>query len=242
MPTPTSSAAAPVRPALSTRVRISPPPPTSPTTASASTATLSKVIRAPMLLSARRTPSTSRPLASFSTANRVRPSSVFAATRVTSAEAPWTTNCLLPDRRKPLPERSARIAIASGRCLAPSSIAIAPTVSPASRPGNQRSRSALPLSASTKATALVRKGDGVRLRPISSSTIPASTWPRPRPPSASSIRMPVKPISANCFHRPWPKPSLQPLSRQWRSCFAIAPSSAMKLRAVSRSMDWSSVR
>ncbi len=44
----------------------------------------------------------------------------------------------------------------------------------------------VPFSASTTATAVIRKGDGVRLRPISSSTIPASTWPSPRPPSASS--------------------------------------------------------
>ncbi len=195
-----------------------------------------------MLESARRTPSTSRPLASFSTANRVRPSSVCAATRVTSAEAPCTTNCLRPLSEKPLPDRSARISIASGRCFGPSSSARAATVSPLMIPGYQRSRAALPFSASTKATALVRKGEGVRFRPISSSTIPASTWPSPSPPSASSIRMPLKPSSANCFHRPWPKPSLQPLSRQWRSCFAIAPSSAMKLRAVSCSIAWSSVR
>ena len=189
-----------------------------------------------MLLSASRTPSTSRPAAPFSTANRVSPSSLSAATRVTSADAPCTTNCLRPERLKPLPERSARISIASGRCFGPSSTASAATVSPERMPGYQRSRKAVPFSASTKATAVVRKGDGVRLRPISSSTIPASTWPSPSPPSASSIRMPVKPISANCFHRPWPKPSLHCLSRQWRSCFLIAPSSAMKPRAVSRSI------
>jgi hypothetical protein len=64
----------------------------------------------------------------------------------------------------------------------------------------------------------------------------------PEPALILADRMPLKPSSANCFHRPWPKPSLQPLSRQWRSCFPIAPSSAMKLRAVSRSIAWSSVR
>jgi hypothetical protein len=40
-----------------------------------------------------------------------------------------------PDSRKPLPDRSARIAIASGRCLRPSSSASAATVSPLSTPG-----------------------------------------------------------------------------------------------------------
>ena len=88
-----------------------------------------------MLLSASRTPSTSRPFDPFSTANRVRPSSVWAATKVTSAEAPCTTNCLRPVRLKPLPERSARISIASGRCFGPSSSASAATVSPLMIPG-----------------------------------------------------------------------------------------------------------
>ena len=60
---------------------------------------------------------------------------------------------------------------------------------------------------------LVRNGEGVRLRPTSSSTIPASTWPMPSPPSASATRIPVKPSSANCFHKAWPKPSLQLISR-----------------------------
>ena len=42
VPTPTSSAAAPARPAASARDSTASPPPTSPTTASASTSTLSK--------------------------------------------------------------------------------------------------------------------------------------------------------------------------------------------------------
>ena len=51
-------------------------------------------------------------------------------------------------------------------------------------------------SALAAMTELVRNGDGVRLRPISSSTMPASTWPMPSPPSASGTSRPVKPISA----------------------------------------------
>ena len=70
--------------------------------------------------------------------------------------------------------------------LAPSSygatVVFTATVSPAMMPGNQRSACAVPFSASTAATAVERKGEGDRLRPISSSTTPASTWPRPRPP------------------------------------------------------------
>src|SRR5688500_1754954 len=80
-PRPTISDAAPARPALSTRSRIPSPCPTSPTTASASTSTASNSRRAPMLESAKRTPSTSRPLASFPTANRVTHSSDVEAPR-----------------------------------------------------------------------------------------------------------------------------------------------------------------
>ena len=101
--------------------------------------------RAPMLLSARRDAFDVEALRVL--LDREQGEAVVGlarATRVTSAEAPWTTNCLRPDRLKPLPERSARIAIASGRCLAPSSIASAATVSPARMPGYQRSRSAVP--------------------------------------------------------------------------------------------------
>ena len=183
----------------------------------------------------------------MSTANNVRPSvsptapAVRAATISMSDDVPCTTNCFCPVSLKPLPLRSATQAIFSGRCFTPSSIAMPITVSPAKMPGNQRSRIALSASfnASTAATDVVRNGEGDRLRPISSSTIPASIWPMPMPPSASGMRMPVKPISANCFHRPWLKPSLQPMSRNLRK-WVTGASLAMKSRALSRSMFWSS--
>ena len=63
----------------------------------------------------------------------------------------------------------------------------------------------------------------------------------PAPPALSGMQMPVRPISPNCFHRAVPKPSVHPVSRQWRSCLAILPSSARKPRAVSCIIFWSSV-
>ena len=160
-----------------------------------------------------------------------------------SDDAPCTTNCFCPVSLKPLPLRVATQAIFSGRCLTPSSIAMPITVSPAKMPGNQRSRIALSanFNASTAATDVVKKGEGDRLRPISSRTIPASIWPMPMPPSASGMRMPVKPISANCFQRPWLKPSLQPMSRNLRK-WVTGASLAIKSRALSRSMFWSSFK
>src|SRR3546814_1790375 len=56
-------------------------------------------------------------------------------------------------------------------------------------------------SAATAPTLVDRKGEGVRLRPISSSTMPASIWPMPSPPCASGTSMPGRPISVNCAHR-----------------------------------------
>ena len=61
------------------------------------------------------------------------------------------------------------------------------------------------------------------------------------PPSASGIRIPVKPNSANCFHKPWLKPSLHPMSRNLRK-WVTGASLVMKSRAVSRSIFWSSVK
>ncbi len=205
-PTPSSSDAAPVRTASSMRDSGAQPVPTSPITASASTATPSKVIRAARLASASRSGAACSPSAPRSTANRVIPSSspgsppLRAATISRSAAWPCCTKLLAPVRRKPLPERSARSAVRAGRWCGPSSIASAATASPDRMRGSQLARcAALPcLSAVTAPTAVERKGDGVRLRPTSSSTIPASTAPSPSPPSASSIRMPVKPISPNC--------------------------------------------
>ena len=200
-----------------------------------------------MAESTSRAASIDNPAASFSTANRVRPSVSPAAPAVRAAmismsdDVPCTTNCLWPDSLNPLPLRSALQAIFSGLCLMPSSIARPITVSPAKIPGNQRSRMALSASfnASTAATEVDRNGEGDRLRPISSSTIPASIWPMPMPPSASGIRIPVKPISANCFHKSWLKPSLQPMSRNLRK-WVTGASLAMKSRALSRSIVWSS--
>ncbi len=240
-PTPIISAAAPTRPASSSFERTAQPPSTSPITASASTSTPSKATWLASDASSNRRGSLVWP-ASFGTANRVRPSvspaapAVRAATIIMSATWPFNTNALVPDSLKPLPERSAFSAVASGRCLAPSSIASATIAAPLAIFGSHSSDNRpLAFSASTAATAVVRNGDGVRLRPISSSTIPASTWPRPRPPFASGTMMPVKPISANCFHRSRLKPVSSLLSRSVRRCLTGA-ASAMNGAAVSRSI------
>src|SRR3546814_2587786 len=102
------------------------------------------------------------PFASFGTANRVMPPSVFAATMLMSATCPWRTKLFLPSRRKPLPARVAVVAIRSGRCLAPSSIASATIVSPDAIEGSQRPACVPPAlaSAATAPTLVDRKGDG----------------------------------------------------------------------------------
>ena len=104
----------------------------------------------------------------------------------------------------------------------------------AGEPARRRAR--VPFSASTAATAVVRKGEGDRLRPISSSTTPASTWPRPSPPWSSPIRMPVKPISANCFHRSRRKPVGVVRRRAARACARRARARRRNRVAVSRSI------
>ncbi len=63
----------------------------------------------------------------------------------------------------------------------------------------------------------------------------------PSPPSASPIRMPVKPISAKLFHRSREKPAASLSSRSLRMCDTGA-CSATKSRAVSRSIVCSSLR
>ena len=82
--TPTSSAAAPARPASSARLSRSAPPSTSPITASASSATLSKCSRAARDPSTKATFSVAA--APFGTANKVIPLSVRAAVTIMSAD------------------------------------------------------------------------------------------------------------------------------------------------------------
>ena len=249
-PTPTASAAAPARPAASIFDTTAQPLSTSPMTLPPSTSTPEKSQCAAIALSTSRTESRVRPAASVGTAKTVRPCvspadpEVRATTISASAEPPCRTARLRPSSRKPLPDFSAVIAILAGSCLAPSSIAMPSTVSPATMPGSQRARrsSSAAASAVTPTSPVDRKGDGVRLRPISSITTPASTAPMPSPPSASLASIPAKPISPNWRHRSWPKPSLHCMSRQWRSCLGIEPSPVMNSCAVSRSIVWSSSR
>ena len=58
-------------------------------------------------------------------------------------------------------------------------------------------RATAPTAAST---AVERNGDGIRVRPISSITTPASTQPSPLPPNSSGTSRPENPISAKAFH------------------------------------------
>ena len=201
-----------------------------------------------MPLSASRALSALSPSASCGTANSVSPSvspaapAVRAATISRSALPPCTTKRLAPVSRKPLPARSARIAVAAGRCLPPSSTAIAIVAAPATIRGYQRSRTAASAwaSAVTPATAVDRNGDGVRVRPAASSTMPASTWPSPDPPCASGTSTPASPISPNRAHRSRDQPIGSSASRSARRCFG--PSSASIGATMSCNMIWSSVR
>src|SRR5205085_349627 len=90
-------------------------------------------------------------------------------------------------------------------------------------------------------TPVERNGDGIRVRPISSMITPASTQPSPLPPNSSGTRRPEKPISAKDFQRSREKPVASLLSRSCRRCDTGALS-LMRPRALSRSMDCSSVR
>ena len=211
-------------------------------------ATLSKVSRAAFELSASATFSTSRPPAPFSTANRVMPSvspgepAVRAATTIMSADAPWTTNCLAPLSTKPLP---CALGLAA-RSLR--GVALALVDRERERPLRRRGcrdtsarHAPCPRSRAHAATAVVRNGEGVRLRPISSSTSAGLDRAEAEPAVALGDADAGQAELAELLPQAVPKPSLQPVSRQWRSCLAMPPSSARKLAAVSCSIFWSSV-
>ena len=72
-------------------------------------------------------------------------------------------------------------------------------------------------------------------------TTPASTQPSPLPPNSSGTSRPEKPISAKSFQSSREKPVASLLSRICRRCDTGALS-LMRPRALSRSMDCSSVR
>ncbi|KAK0334014.1 hypothetical protein LTR94_018300 [Friedmanniomyces endolithicus] len=90
-------------------------------------------------------------------------------------------------------------------------------------------------------TAEPMKGDGVRVRPRLSAITPASTAPRPRPPCASGIRTPAKPISPKPRHRSGDRPSGSRSSRSLRR-WSSGACSARKPSAASWSIVCSSVR
>ena len=124
------------------------------------------------------------PLALGSTRNSVSPSrspaapAVRAATMKRSATWPSTTSALAPESLKPLPARTACRLVCSGRCLAPSSIASAASSEPSEIFGRYSDFcAALPprVSAEAATTPVARNGDGIKVRPISSITTPAST-------------------------------------------------------------------
>ena len=190
------------------------------------------------------------PLALGSTRNSVSPlrspaaPPVRPATIRRSAVWPSTTKALAPLSLKPLPERTACSLVCSGRCFAPSSIASAASSEPSEIFGRCADFCAsLPPrdSAEAASTAVDRNGDGIRVRPISSITTPASTQPSPLPPKFSGTSRPEKPISANAFQRSRENPVASLLSRKLRRCDTGALS-LIRPRALSRSMDCSSVR
>ena len=96
-------------------------------------------------------------------------------------------------------------------------------------------------SAEAASTEVARNGDGIKVRPISSMTMPASTQPSPLPPNWSGTNRPEKPISAKVVQSSREKPVASLLSRKDRRC-ATGALSLMRPRALSRSMDCSSVR
>src|SRR5205085_12017916 len=118
---------------------------------------------------------------------------------------------------KPLPERTACILVCSGRCLAPSSIASEASNEPSEIFGKCSDFcAALPArnSAEQASTAVERNGEGIKLRPISSITTPASTQPRPLPPNSSGTSRPENPISAKVFQSSRENPLASLLSRR----------------------------
>ncbi len=157
---------------------------------------------------------------------------------------PSTTNALSPLSLKPLPERTACRLVCSGRCFAPSSTASAASSEPSDILGRCCAFCAsLPPrdKADAASTLVARNGDGIKVRPISSITMPASTQPSPLPPNCSATSRPEKPISAKVFHSSREKPVASLLSRKCRRCDTGALS-LIRPRALSRSMDCSSVR
>ena len=194
--------------------------------------------------------SVAMPLLLGSTRNKVRPllspaaPALRAATIRRSATWPSTTSAFEPESLKPLPERTALSAVCSGRCLAPSSIASAAINSPFEILGRCSDFCAvLPPRdrAEAASTAVDKNGDGIRVRPISSITTPASTQPSALPPNSSGTRSPAKPISANSFQSSREKPAASLASRSCRRCDTGALSE-IRPRALSRSIDCSSVR
>ena len=190
------------------------------------------------------------PLALGSTRNSVSPlrspaaPAVRAATIRRPATCPSTTKALAPLSLKPLPERTACILVCSGRCFAPSSMASAASSEPSDIFGKRSDFcAALPPrdNADAASTAVDRNGDGIRVRPISSMTMPASTQPRPLPPKSSGTSNPENPISAKARHRSREKPVASLPSRNCRRCDTGALS-LMRPRALSRSIDCSSLR
>ncbi len=128
--------------------------------------------------------------------------------------------------------------------MAPSSIASVASSEPLAIFGRYSDFcAALPprLSADAATTLVARNGEGIRVRPISSITTPASTTPRLEPPNSSGTKRPAKPISAKDCQSSLENPAGSFESRRCRRCDTGALS-LISPRALSRSMDCSSVR
>ena len=147
----------------STRASIASPPPTSPTTASASTSTSSEAEPGADAANRRAaTPSTSSPVRVLLDREQGQPFLGAGRDQDHVRRGALDDELLAAGQAEAVARRARRcIAIASGRCLGPSSTASAATVVAGEDAGKPARRACgVPFSASTKATAVIRKGDG----------------------------------------------------------------------------------
>ena len=139
-----------------------------------------------------------KPFAFASTANKLIPLLVFAATMIKLAVCPSMTNIFVPDIVKSVPDPLASIVTPDASHLPDGSVtASVAIVSPLAMPGRCAFIAALsPDNNNVLAarTTLEKYGAHNNARPISSSTTPSSTNENPCPPNSSGIARPCSPI------------------------------------------------
>ena len=124
------------------------------------------------------------------TTNTPSPDSPRATTATSEAVAPSSTCDFTPSSVQPPADGRAVVPTVAGRHTPSSATASVPVHVPAA---TASSRNADPASRRTGAScvAVARKGDGATARPSSSTTMPTSRYPRPRPPCSSGTRGPA---------------------------------------------------